>query len=125
MHTVLETQVFARHAEAAGMTEDERHALHILLAGNPELGRLIPGTGGARKLRFAKPGSGKSSGYRVITYYAADDIPVFLLDVYIKGEKINLSQVEKNDLSKLLSRIAEEYRDATKRKIDTLGRSAT
>ena len=44
-------------------------------------GDLIPGTGGARKFRFAKAGMGKRSGYRIISYYAADDVPVFLLDV--------------------------------------------
>ena len=45
------------------------------------------GTGGARKVRFAKTGHGKSGGYRVITYYGGDDIPVFLMDVYAKGAR--------------------------------------
>jgi len=79
------------------MSEEERLRLNNLLAENPTAGDLIQGTGGARKLRFAKPGKGKSGSYRVITYYAADDVPVFLMDVYAKGEKISLTAAEKAD----------------------------
>lgn len=70
----------------------------------------MPGTGGARKLRFAAKGKGKSGGYRVITFYTGEDIPVFLLDIYAKGQKINLSQEEKNTLRRVLQRLAEAYR---------------
>ena len=58
-------------------------------------GELIPGTGGASKFRFPKAGMGKRSGYRVISYFAAEDVPVFLLDVLDKGERLNLSEAEK------------------------------
>lgn len=83
-------------------------------------GELIPGTGGARKFRFAKSGMGKRSGYRIISYYAADDVPVFLLDVLDKGARLNLSPGEKNQLKKVLGRVANEYRKATKDKIRSL-----
>ena len=84
------------------------------IAGDPEIGDLIPGTGGARKVRLAKPGKGKSGGYRIITFYAAPDVPVFLLDIYGKGEKANLSKSERNDLAGVLGEIATAYRTGTR-----------
>jgi hypothetical protein len=84
-------------------------------------GDLIEGTGGARKLRVAGRGKGKSGGYRVVTFYAADDVPVFLLDLYGKGEKANLTQAEKNALRAILASLADEYRKGAARKIVTLG----
>ena len=54
-----------------------------------------------RKLRVAGKGKGKSGGYRVITYFGGTDIPVFLLTVFGKGERANLSRAEINDLAKL------------------------
>nr|WP_029924379.1 type II toxin-antitoxin system RelE/ParE family toxin [Ochrobactrum sp. UNC390CL2Tsu3S39] len=117
MHTVIETHSYRRAADEAGMTEDERLRLNNLLSENPTAGDLIQGTGGARKLRFAKPGKGKSGGYRVITYYAADDVPVFIMDVYSKGEKINLSAAEKAELKKILSSVADDWRASVREKV--------
>ena len=68
------------------------------------------GTGGARKLRWAAKGRGKSGGVRVITFFGGPDVPVFLLTVFGKGERVNLSKAERNDLRKMLRRLAEEYR---------------
>jgi hypothetical protein len=61
----------------------------------------MPRCGGARKLRVAKPGAGKSGGYRIITYYAGEGVPVFLLTVFGKHEKVNLSEKEKAGLAAL------------------------
>lgn len=83
-------------------------------------GDLILGTGGARKFRFPKKGMGKRSGFRIISYFAADDVPVFLLDVLDKGDRLNLSQNEKNQLKKELGKIASDYRIAAKEKIQPL-----
>jgi len=109
MHTVVETPVFIRSAAQAGMTETELYEIRTLLAENPAAGDLMPGTGGARKIRIAAKGKGKNGGYRVITFYTGKNIPVFLLDVYAKGQKIDLSQEEKNTLRRLLQRLAETY----------------
>jgi hypothetical protein len=70
----------------------------------------MPGTGGARKMRFAAKGKGKSGGYRVITFYSGVEMPVYLLDIYAKGEKIDLTQDEKNTLRQILRHIADAYR---------------
>jgi hypothetical protein len=120
MQTVLETHVYKRHAEAVGLLEDERHAITMLIAANPDIGDLIPGTGGARKVRVAGKGKGKSGGYRVVTYYAAPDVPVFLLDIYAKGEKINLTKAEKNELRTTLATVADDYRESVKEKVKVL-----
>jgi len=54
-------------------------------------------------------GKGKSGGYRVFTFYTDGNIPVFLLDIYAKGQKIDLSQEEKNTPRRVLRRLAETY----------------
>lgn len=82
MHCVMELSEFAKSAAKLGMTEDERHNITMRIAEDPMAGDLIQGTGGARKLRFPYGGKGKSGGVRVITYFAAEDVPVFLLNVY-------------------------------------------
>ena len=100
MHTVIETNAYLKAADDAGMDEEERSAVVDLLAADPEAGAIMPGCGGARKLRVRKPGTGKSGGYRVITYYAGTEVPVFLLTVFGKNEKASFSQAERNILAK-------------------------
>jgi hypothetical protein len=119
MHSVIETEVFRRSADAL-LSEDERLAITTAISANPMLGELMPGTGGARKVRFAGRGKGKSGGYRVVTYFAAEDVPVFLLEIFSKGEKINLSKAERNKLKDTLGKIADEWRASVKAKVARL-----
>jgi len=77
----------------------------------------MKGTGGAQKIRFAGRGKGKSGGYRVVTFFAGNDIPVFLLSIFSKGEKANLSQAERNELKQILGSLAEVYRKGVKRHV--------
>jgi hypothetical protein len=86
MQTVVETEAYLRDAKAAKLSDDERKEIVNFIAANPGAGHEIPGTGGARKVRFAGKGKGKSGGYRVITFYSGEDIPVFLLNVFAKNE---------------------------------------
>jgi hypothetical protein len=122
MHAVVETDSFRRAANAAGVTEAERLTIIDLVAADPTAGDLMAGTGGARKLRFAAKGKGKSGGYRIITFFAAQDIPVFLLDIFAKGEKVNLSKAERNELKGILGKLAEEWRSSVKAKMKSLGK---
>ena len=55
MHTVVETPEFLRRANECGVSEDERAEIVFCVAADPKGGNLIPGTGGARKVRFARP----------------------------------------------------------------------
>ena len=110
MHTIVETPVFIRSAKKARVTEEELRDIIEFLARTPDAGDEMAGTGGARKIRFAARGKGKSGGYRVITFYSGKNVPVFLLDIFAKGEKINLTQAEKNVLKDILSEIVKIYR---------------
>ncbi|HWU60704.1 MAG TPA: type II toxin-antitoxin system RelE/ParE family toxin [Ensifer sp.] len=110
MHTVIETPAYLASAKEEGLTDAEREAIVSYLAANPDAGAIMPGTGGARKLRFAGRGKGKSGGYRVITFYADADIPVFLLDVFSKDTQANLSKAERNALRDILTALPQAWR---------------
>jgi hypothetical protein len=110
VHTVVETELFIRSAKDAGVTQDEIDSIKLFLAVTPDAGDEISGTGGARKVRFAARGKGKSGGYRVITFYSGLDIPVFLLDIYAKGDQIDLTQSDKNMMKKGLRILVETCR---------------
>jgi hypothetical protein len=110
MHSVILTPDFIADAAGAGLSDDEVNAIVAAIANDPMAGDLRRETGGARKRRFAAKGKGKSGGIRVVTYYAGDDIPIFLLTIIDKSERDNLSKAERNALRKELSHLAEDYR---------------
>jgi len=113
-HAVIETPEYLADARAAGLTEAERDAIVAYLSEHSTAGVVIPGTGGARKVRIAGRGKGKSGGYRVVTFYAGEDVPVFLLALVDKGERQDLSQRERNEMRKALSGLADSYRRTEK-----------
>lgn len=110
----METPDYLADAKAAALTEAERERIVAMLAANPMAGDEIPGTGGARKLRVAGRGKGKSGGYRVITFYSGFDVPVFLLNVFAKGDRVDLSQAERNELRRELAVLADSYREGVR-----------
>jgi hypothetical protein len=107
MQTVIETEAYLRAAKGAGMSAEEMTAAVDLVAGNPEAGDVMQGTGGVRKARLAGRGKGKSGGYRIVYYFGGGDIPLFLLTVFGKGEKSNLTQGERNALRQLTATLKE------------------
>jgi hypothetical protein len=88
MRTVAETPVFIRYA-AEVWSEAERHEFITFIASNPEAGSVIRGSGGCRKVRWSRSGTGKQGGARVI-YFLAPDGTVWLLIVYTKAKFDNL-----------------------------------
>ena len=82
-----------------------------MIAADPLAGDLMAGTGGARKLRHAGRGKGKSGGFRTVHYFGGNDVPVFLLAIFSKGDKDNLSKAERNALAAILPRIAAPPKD--------------
>jgi hypothetical protein len=76
---------------------------------------LIAGTGGARKVRFARSGSGKRGGSTTVHYFGGDDVPVFLLALIDKRSQANLSKAERNQLAEILPRIAAAYREGRRK----------
>ena len=106
--TVVETPEFQRRARSL-MSDDERLALIDFVARNPTAGVSIGG--GVRKFRFARDGGGKSGGYRVIHFFSADDgVPIFLITVFAKNEKANLTPRETEMVRQLGDALAASYR---------------
>ena len=116
LHTVVEMPEYLSRARGL-LSEAERAAIIDWLAANPAAGDLIVGSGGARKLRWAAKGKGKSGGVRVITFFGGMGIPVFLLSVFGKSDKANLTMAERNQLRTMLSTLATEYRKGGKRRV--------
>jgi len=106
--TVVETETFLERAKTI-LTESDRAGLVRYLASNPEARQPIPGTGGARKIRWALSGRGKRGGARTIYYYRNESIPLFILDIYAKNQKADLSEADKHSLKSLLSQIRSRY----------------
>lgn len=99
--TVAETPEYARSAGRL-LSDAERMEVVGYLAANPRAGDLMQGTGGVRKLRWARGGRGKSGGVRVIYYFHSEAMPLYLLTVFGKGDRANLSKAERNDLAELV-----------------------
>lgn len=109
MHTIVEMPSYLRQAQRLRLSKDELDAIKIIFAHQPSAGEVIPGSGGARKLRIRAKGRGKSGGYRVITFYSGVALPVFLLDIYSKSDKANMTRGEVNRLRKVINAISREY----------------
>src|SRR6202795_1258614 len=97
VQTVVETPTVLAIANKL-LGEEERADIVALVAADPECGDLIRGTGGFRKLRVARKGTGKSGGARVVYIWRNERFPVFLIAVFPKNEKENLSMAERNAL---------------------------
>jgi hypothetical protein len=80
------------------------------LAADPRCGVVIPGSGGIRKVRFGFGSRGKSSGARIIYMFSGESLPVFVVAVFAKNEKANLSAAERNALGKIVANMIESYR---------------
>jgi hypothetical protein len=109
--TVAETQVFVRQAKEV-WSEAERDEFVLYIAGDPEAGAVIPDTGGVRKVRWSRAGSGKRGGVRVIYFYHDQDRPLYLLMVYAKGRQEDLDPDEKRAVRELAATIKGKQRGA-------------
>jgi hypothetical protein len=109
MQTVVETPSYIRAAEAI-FSETEREAIVAMVAADPECGELIQGTGGFRKVRVGRSGMGKRGGARVIYILRNEAFPVFLITIYPKNKKDNLTKEERNALAKRANEIFAKYK---------------
>ena len=107
--TLAETAVFMRQADAL-WTEDERREFVDFIARNPEAGDLIPASGGVRKVRWGRQGSGKRGGVRVIYFYHDPAMPLYLLMIYAKARRDDLSPDTRRTVQVLVTRLKEAYR---------------
>jgi hypothetical protein len=120
MHAVIETPSFLTDCRNAGLSGEEISGIVAVISSDPMSGDLIPGTGGARKLRIAGRGKGKSGGYRTVSYFAGEDVPVLLLALINKGERADVSQAERNELRRELAGYAKDYRANIRRRAAVL-----
>lgn len=104
--TVAELAEYQRRAEKL-LAESERLDIVNYVAAFPKAGDLIKGTGGVRKLRWRRGGKGKSGGVRVIYYFHSERMPLYLLTVFAKNERADLSQAERNDLASLVDTLVD------------------
>lgn len=108
MLTIAEVPEYIRRAEKL-LTEEERREVVDYLAANPKAGDLMEGTGGVRKLRWGRQGRGKSGGVRVIYYVHSDRMPLYLLTLFAKNERANLSKAERNELAGLVDMLVSAW----------------
>ena len=88
MKTVCETEIFIRYASSI-WTDEEKSLFINWIATNPLAGDVIPGSGGCRKVRWSRSGTGKRGGTRII-YFNSSDERIWLLIVYTKANFDNL-----------------------------------
>ena len=102
MFTFIELQGFSKRRQAL-LPDDEFRAFQEILINDPEAGDTISGTGGFRKIRWSRPGTGKRGGVRVIYYNVTIMGRIYLALIYPKNEQDGLSQEQK----KILRQVAE------------------
>ncbi|AOJ10011.1 transcriptional regulator [Burkholderia mayonis] len=101
MYTIIEVPTFIRTAERI-WRDNEREEFIVWLANNPLAGDVIPGTGGLRKVRWGRSGSGKRGGARAIYYNVLDNGVIWLIVAYAKAEYDNLPTHILNQLREVI-----------------------
>lgn len=109
MLTVAELSEYMRTADKL-LSAAERQDVIRYLTENPKAGDLMEGTGGVRKLRWGRGGQGKSGGVRVIYYFHDEAMPLYLLTLFAKGDRANLSKAERNELADLTALLVKAWK---------------
>ena len=105
--TFIETNEFTRKWEQLGLTDEDLRKMENHILENPQIGKIIKGTGKLRKVRFALPGRGKRGSTRVCYVDFLLQETVYMITAYAKNEKDNLSQKERNEIKKAIDRLEE------------------
>ncbi len=104
---IIETSIFTRRIKEL-MSDDEYKLLQESLVNRPDLGAVIQGTGGLRKVRWKLDGRGKSGGVRAIYYWMTEDEQLYMLYVYPKSEQEDLTPEQKKTLKTIVERWSNE-----------------
>jgi hypothetical protein len=89
VHTVVESPIFQK-LWPLYWDEEERAEFAAHVAANPEEGDVIRGSGGVRKIRWSRPGTGKSGGVRIVYIVRTEQGEVYLLTMFAKSVKENI-----------------------------------
>lgn len=106
--TFIEVPIFTKRWDEIGLDDSELLELQLLILKNPEVGPLIQGTGGLRKVRFPLNNRGKSRSVRVCYYDIEEYGVTFLLTAYTKNEQDNLTDEQKKILKVLVKQLKKE-----------------
>jgi hypothetical protein len=98
------TSVYVKRVDKI-LRREERDAMELHVAENPEIHPVVAGTGGVRKARWGRQGKGKRGGVRVIYFYRSTAGVVYFLDIYAKKEKAALTPADKQQLRQLVNRL--------------------
>jgi hypothetical protein len=104
LNTVAELPSYRQYADKH-LSAEERLKVIDFLAEHPRAGDVLQGTNGVRKLRWGKGGRGKSGGVRIIYYFHDERLPLYLLTLFAKNERANLSAKERNALAGLVEQL--------------------
>ena len=110
----IEAPAFSR-LRAEYLDDDQLRRLQAELGNTPEIGHLMPGTGGFRKMRWAdlRRGKGRRGGLRIIYYHFPSDHQIWLMTLYGKDEASDLTAQQKKALK---AAIVDELRARAVRK---------
>jgi hypothetical protein len=108
MLTIAELPEYVRRVEKL-LSATERIDIVNYLAAHPKVGDLVEGTGGIRKLRWGRGSQGKSGGVRVIYYFHSESMPLYLLTLFAKNERANISKAERNELAELVELLVQVW----------------
>lgn len=100
--TFIQTAEFVKKWEQLGLSDDDLRRLELEIMRNPHVGSVIQGTGKLRKMRFAFENSGKRGSTRICYVDFAIFETIYLITVYSKNEKDNLSKAEQNAIKNLI-----------------------
>ena len=104
---VVATRGYDRQARKL-LTLAERSAAELEIALAPTAWPVIRGTGGARKARAARGGRGKSGGARIIYFFASRRAVIYLIDIYAKSDKEDLTDAETREIRRLVAALEAE-----------------
>jgi mRNA-degrading endonuclease RelE of RelBE toxin-antitoxin system len=103
---IIETPIFSQRIQQF-LSDDQYRLLQYQLVARPDIGKLIPGSGGLRKMRWSMSGRGKRGGIRVIYYWVVARDQILMLFVYPKSEQDDLTPTQLRALKRIID---EEYR---------------
>jgi mRNA-degrading endonuclease RelE of RelBE toxin-antitoxin system len=104
---IVETPIFTKQLLST-LSDEEYRLFQNMLLERPDAGKVIPGSGGLRKLRWAAEGRGKRGGLRVIYYWFTERGTILLLFIYPKNVQDNLTPDQLKQLKKV---VEEEYHE--------------
>jgi hypothetical protein len=100
---IIETPIFTKRIQEL-ITDDEYRLLQTYLVNRPDVGKIIPGSGGLRKLRWSAGGHGKRGGIRSIYYWFVSQDIILLLYAYPKSEQDDLTPIQLKQLKKIVEK---------------------